>query len=215
MALGVALVSSACAGTESPIFASKVHPSSLPPQADPAPPDKKDAAVAEPPPMTLPPPVTEVEDEDGGVLVDPGLDPTADFSWTQTLPGVGTCKAGRYVGGFECTMPGLTGFPLTVSGEVAFTLEGSPEEQTLVVKRGSIEGSFFTAPTMTGQLDCTRDRFNALSVDGIAILVASGTFAVALQGEFDAQTLGIEGAFSMVNDQGQTCEGTFRVGIAP
>jgi hypothetical protein len=162
----------------------------------------------------LPVPISEPgEDEDAGVQVDPGLDPDVDFTWTETLPGAGTCKAGRYVGGFECTMEGLNGFPVSISGEIVFTLTGSPEEQTLLVEDGSISGYYFSAP-LSGSLSCTGDSFSGLS-EGTVVSLGPWMFVASLEGVFDDQALGIEGVFSMLNDENQTCDGTFGAGIAP
>jgi hypothetical protein len=155
------------------------------------------------------------DEEDAGIAaVDPGLDSKATFDWTETLPGKGTCKSGRYVGGFECTMTGLGGLPVSISGEIAFTLTGSPEEQNLTVEDGALSGLFFSAG-LSGNLDCRQDSFAGLSDDGMLQAGGPGTFTAWLVGAFDDQSLGIEGSFSIVNDQNQTCAGTFGVQIAP
>jgi hypothetical protein len=208
----------ACAGTERPIFESVVAsvdpPEVRPPmgRADAGAPDMEMRTLP-PPPMALPPD----DDEDAGSRPDPGLDPTAEFPWTQTLPGAGTCRSGRYAGAFDCIITGeLTGWPLTVTGEVAFTLTGSAELQVLTVEEGSLQGPFLSASTITGQLDCMSDKFDALSTDGVVgNPLFPDAFASFLMGTFDDQALSIEGAFTTVNDDGQQCKGIFNVSIAP
>lgn len=213
----LAVVLGACAGTERSIFDSVSSASSqeVPPVI--APPagmggGGADAGVRHPTgPIRLP------DDEDGGARGDLGLDPNAEFDWLETLPGdgPGTCNPGRYVGAFECTMPGsFTGAPQEIAGEIAFTLQGSAELQELQIAEGSIDGFFFTAPTMTGQLDCRTAAFDAYST-GNAVVFSSGAFSANLSGLYDPQVLGIEGSFRMVNEQDEHCDGTFTVRIAP
>ena len=214
-----AVVLCACAGTERPIFESVIA-SVDPPEVKP-PVTRDDARVPDDMEMrTLPPPLMEVpfdDDEDGGPRPDPGLDPTAEFPWTQTLPGAGTCRSGRYAGAFDCIVTGeLTGWPLSVTGELAFTLTGSAEQQILTVEEGSLQGPFLSASTITGKLDCTSDRFDALSTDGVVgNPLFPDAFASFLMGTFNDQTLSIKGAFTTVNDDGQQCKGSFNVSIAP
>ena len=205
----------ACAGTEHPIFES-VAVAPLEPIPMVKPPPKVDAGSENAGSTAVPPPaIPPTRDEDGGVEIDPGLDPTAKFPWTQSLPGAGTCKPGRYTGGFECTMPGtITGWPISIGGKVAFTLQGSAEAQMLVIEQGSLGGSFFDAPDMYGGLDCRSDDF-AADASGMAVDFATGSFAARMEGAFDDQSLRIEGKFRMVNDLGEHCDGSFRVGIAP
>jgi hypothetical protein len=217
--MGCALGLLSCAGTESPIFESTAlktppetpqQPTVMPPPGAPA-----DAGRLPDDGPRLPVPPLVPEEEDAGIpIVDPGLDPNATFDWTETLPGKGTCKAGRYVGGFECTMPGVTGLPVSISGEIAFNLTGSPEEQSLTVEDGTLSGLFFGAE-LSGNLDCQQDAFTGLSDGGMLDVGGPGTFTAWLAGAYDDQSLGIEGSFSIVNDQNQTCVGTFGVQIAP
>ena len=209
-------VLSGCAGTERPLFEAVVAATDPPPEVTP--PVQVDAG---PPGMemrTLPLPVaTPQDDEDAGPRPDPGLDPTAEFPWTESLPRAGTCRSGRYAGAFECVLEGeLTGLPLSAAGEVAFTLTGSAEQQILTVEEGSLVGPLISASTITGKLDCTTDTFEGLSEDGVAgNPFFPGPFASFLGGEFDDQALSITGNFAMVNEQGQTCTGMFSVSIAP
>jgi hypothetical protein len=165
------------------------------------------------------------DEEDAGGP-DPGLDPTVMFVWTETLPGQGTCRAGRYAGSFDCTVDetDFVGLPLSVSGQVAFSLEGSPEAQLLMITQGSIAGAVFSSGMM-GSLDCLDQRLLARTVNGQALQIGGDaqnpfflsfpTFDAALLGDFDDQALVIEGTFNMVNQAKQTCSGTFRVSAAP
>jgi hypothetical protein len=212
----VALVVGGCAGTEQPIFESVIATVDPPAAGPPVVPADSGA----PGPMLPMPPVHHPpDDEDAGPKPDPGLDPTAEFPWTQTLPGVGTgtCRSGRYAGAFDCIMIGeLTGWPLSITGEIAFTLTGSAEQQILKVEEGSLAGLFFSAETISGQLDCTQDEFDAYSNDGVVVNpIFPDTFSSFLTGTSDDQSLSIEGPFTMLNEEGEQCEGTFSVSIAP
>jgi hypothetical protein len=160
-------------------------------------------------------------------MPDLGLDPTAVFTWTESLPGQGTCKAGRYVGKFTCTIADDVSDPEpTLAGSIVFTLAGSPEEAMLSIIAGEIWGSFF-ASGIAGTLDCSKQTFTAMTPssrtqpgDGgagqgaVAAPLFPG-FAATLDGHFDSQALVIAGSFTMVNDAGQTCSGDFRVSATP
>jgi hypothetical protein len=170
--------------------------------------------------------VPVIRDEDAGMGPDPGLDPSAVFSWTESLPGQGTCKAGRYVGKFTCTIydSGNPDPQDTLSGSIFVTLVGSPEEPIRTIKPGQISGPFF-ASGISGMLDCSKQAFTAMTLGGRALLADAGqgmaaptlfpTFGATLDGHFDSHTLVIEGSFKMVNDTGQTCDGDFRVSATP
>jgi hypothetical protein len=223
--LGLLWLCGACSGTEHAVFQLGV-PSVAPPapRFDAGPPPR-DAAL---PPAKLPV-VPVIEDDAGGVTrhrigPDPGLDPTVTFAWKESLPGQGTCKAGRYVGSFTCTVEGK-GVPdpaPTLSGAVTFTLSGSPEEQLLSIMEGSISGPLYGGG-LDGKLDCLAKHFAAMSVDGTAIvgqgkqnvLALFPAFNATLDGVFDDQALVISGSLMMVNDAGQMCRGQFHASATP
>jgi hypothetical protein len=208
----------ACTGTEHSVFQlGAVKPPVSPPVA------RADAAVAPADAGNRPRKPRPPEDDAGPgtpstpitpVGPDPGLDPTVMFGWKQSLPGQGTCKAGRYVGSFTCTVDprapdaGPTFGVKTLSGAVTFTLMGSPEEQVLTIAMGSLSGTFFGG-SLVGKLECIAKRFTGMTQDGIP------AFDAKLMGDFDDQSLVIEGSLMMMNMLGQTCEGTFRVSAAP
>jgi hypothetical protein len=163
-------------------------------------------------------------DDDAGASSDPDLDPNVTFVWTESLPGQGTCRAGVYAGSLDCQFPNpLGGLPFPLSGQIAFTLDGSTEEQHLSITEGSISGALFMSG-MTGELDCIANHFQAAAVDGQSVTIgdqtnpfalAFPTFNASLQGEYDNQALVIAGKFAMVNEAGDMCSGTFRVSAAP
>jgi hypothetical protein len=143
------------------------------------------------------------------------------------LPGQGTCKAGPYVGTFVCTVGGqdVANPPPILSGAVTFTLAGSAEQQVLLVTQGRVAGPLFLSPTMMGKLDCIHKHFSAMSTDGRALLAQDpqnpatttvlAAFNASIEGVFDDQALVIAGPYMMTNDQGQTCNGTFRASTTP
>jgi hypothetical protein len=163
-------------------------------------------------------PDADLPDEDAGPAPDPGLDRRVRFDWKETLPGKGTCREGRYVGSFTCTLPptgdaGTESAPL--SGQVAFTLAAVSEEQVLLISTGSVKdpiGIVFSAD-LVGSLRCTDNVFEAYTEDGSVI--GLGTFEAMLTGRFDPDELVIDGEFGLIDDSGQPCDGEFHVSAAP
>jgi hypothetical protein len=200
----------ACTGSEHQVF-------------DPLPPPARFPEVVPPDPLRpvdagKPPPAPPAEDasapleRDAGLPPDEDLDESVTFVWTETLPGQGTCKAGRYAGSFTCRRAD----GLVISGQVIFTLVGSAEEQRLAVMTGAVRdltGAVFNSD-MEGELDCLKAKFDAVTINGRGFL-GLGTFEAALTGAFDDQMLSIEGNLHVVDQANQTCDGTFRVGATP
>jgi hypothetical protein len=201
----LALLCAACAGTEQPIFeavsADATHVG-LTPVAEPA---QSNSALA------------------------PGsdLDPNVNFAWSETLPGQGTCKPGIYGGVFSCALKNgnLVTQLLSAQGTVTFTLGAPNEERKLPISNGALGGPLFRG-TLGGLLDCSSDALMAMSADGQAIqldglmgpseaFVTFPSFTAALAGKLDRSTLVIQGAFVMVNDSGETCNGTFTASASP
>jgi hypothetical protein len=211
------LVAGACTGTEHAVF----EPLPSRPHSVDPPPAQPDGG--DPPDARLPPIISA--STDAGDAPDPGLDPTVVFEWKHSLPGQGTCRAGRYAGSFECTMqgPGIGEPAAMLSGAVSFTLTGSPEEPVLSISDGQISGAFFSSG-MSGKLDCIGKQFSGMAVDGKALL-GQGTqsplpalfprFDAELDGHFDDQALVIDGLFAMTNDSAQMCRGTFHASVTP
>lgn len=154
--------------------------------------------------------------------------PDASFEWTETLPGQGTCRAGRYVGSFSCAVT-AGAVPVALEGQVSFTLRGSEETQVLEVTEGTLSdlNGFFHAG-FEGSLDCLTSVFSGDSVDGHFYLlpasqVPPGTvqppffgFAASFVGSFDSQALVITGTWSLGTDVGGGCVwGVWGVTAAP
>ncbi len=142
---------------------------------------------------------------------DPGLDPTVSFTWTETLPGAGTCRGGRYTGSFTCSAAELL---VPITGEVTVLLSVAPEEQKLAIEEGTVKGAFFLAPMVVGGIDCPSRVFEGVTIDGMDLFTQE-RFDAALFGTLDLDTLVIEGDFVLTNAAGQECSGTFRLGAAP
>jgi hypothetical protein len=151
--------------------------------------------------------------------------PDVDFVWTESLPGQGTCRAGRYSGSFDCVLDDDTfPIPLSFSGEIAFTLEGSPEAQRLMITDGALSGLWLYSG-MSGSLDCLKKTWDADSVDGSVLildadpenpfLIGFPSFNAGLHGRFDDQDLVIDGTIAAVNERGDKCSGTLRVSAVP
>src|SRR5688572_27062607 len=76
----------------------------------------------------------------GAIGADAG--PDARFDWPDTPPGAGECKAGRYVGTFECTYKDPAGtYMMPVTGPMSMTLTKSEQGEFLEVSDGVIDGS--------------------------------------------------------------------------
>lgn len=214
----------ACEGTKEPIFAPlKVSVGPPGPATDDAGPKPVvDAGSSQP---VKPHPHPDPPEDDAGEPPDPGLDPTVTFVWTETLPGQGTCHAGVYAGSFDCEVPDPLGaLPFSLSGQIAFTLDGSPEEPQLSITDGSMSSGLWLSSGLTGELDCMSYDFVGASVDGQAVgigdmnnpfVLVFPTFDASLMGHYDSDKLVITGQFAMVNDRGDMCNGTFRVSAAP
>lgn len=89
-----------------------------------------------------------------------------DFFWQRTVPVGGSCKAGRYDGGFDgIYIPAITfGFgPIPVFGNVTFQLEKSSTGEFYSVKNGHMIGSALVAFPFEGEiigtLDCESRAF--------------------------------------------------------
>lgn len=218
---------SACTGTEHAVFeaivpgvSKPVSPPSAPGHAD------DDAGVRLGKPR---PPHTLVGDDDAGTEPDPGLDPTVDFPWKESLPGQGTCRKGRYIGSFRCTVDSEDPEQAsTLSGALIFTLgtSGSPEEPALQIVQGQLSGPWFFAPRLSGKLECISKHFSAIADTGLTLVGdgagGSGTVPAlyptedaTLDGTFDDQSLVIQGAFVVMLSGAQTCTGTFRASATP
>lgn len=209
------LLAAACSGTEHAVFIPFTPPVVNPPSVGEAghPGPMTDAGSDMEPEL----PDAELPDEDAGTEPDPDLDRSVRFDWQETLPGKGTCREGRYVGSFTCTMPeGDAGTPSApLSGQVVFTLAAVSEEQVLLISAGSVKdpiGIVFSAD-LVGSLRCTDNVFEAYTEDGSVI--GLGTFEAALMGRFDPDELIIDGEFGLIDDSGQPCNGEFHVSAAP
>jgi len=212
--LALAMLLGACTGTEQAVFAVVVDPAK-PPVLGPDP-----AGAGEPTPgldaeagpnagsPAPPDPLDAGVDASGP---DPGLDPTVTFAWTETLPGAGTCRGGRYAGSFTCSADELL---VPITGEVTVLLSVDPEEQTLAIEEGSVKGAFFLAPTIQGGIDCTSRAFEGVTIDGMDLFTQE-SFEASMSGTLDVDTLVIDGEFVLTNSAGQECRGTFRLGAAP
>jgi hypothetical protein len=134
LALAVSLIGSGCAGTEQAVFA-LIDPMVTPPAP---PPDTAGTnGGSTPPPFDAGNPPVGGSDApdvmaDAGVDIgpDPGLDPAVRFTWTETLPGAGTCRGGRYAGSFICSSVALL---VPIVGEVSVLLSVAPEQQKLAI----------------------------------------------------------------------------------
>lgn len=193
-------------------------------QVDPPPPvdagtDAKPAADGGP----MQPPI-----RDGGpLLVNPGLDPDADFIWVQTQPGApGACEPGTYAGSFSCTFDTAGGFSRMI-GSIELTLAPGNEAGRLDVSKGRMLGfsgeqtASFSA-TMQGELDCNGAEFTASTKNSISFTLPSDwdgptapmSIDGTLDGNFDAEALTLEGDVLLTTSGGWKCTGKFRAQLS-
>lgn len=168
-----------------------------------------------------PPPTPVAIDADGTTAAEPdaGARPDASFEWSETLPGQGTCRAGRYSGSFACAASAGT-VPVAIEGQISFTLGGSEEVQVLHVSEGTLGDVYgFFEAELAGELNCLTSQFIGNSVNGRAYALPESAvpagverlplfgFSAAFFGKFDNQALFIAGNWSMMNDVGGGCLG--------
>jgi hypothetical protein len=162
----------------------------------------------------------------GAPAVDPGpsqapsaLDPDVSFDWEQSLPGRGTCRAGVYVGTFQCVTDGL---PVLITGQVTLGFSGSSETQLLSVTDGSVGdlwGELFNAGVQ-GELDCVEQEFSGTTVGGIAydplpFGPAAQGFDATMYGVYDDQELVVGGSWLLRYELGGRCTGTWIASAQP
>ncbi len=158
------------------------------------------------------------------------LDKTAKFDWTESLPGQGTCKPGKYTGTFMCdykqdgpdggAAPDASVIAM-VSGPVTLTLQKSMSGEFLEISDGKLDGvamgviSF--SSMLSGRLDCTTLKFSAKAVMGsyaLGGLLPLGTFDGSLIGMFDTQTLTLKGEWALKAGAG-SCRGPWTASYTP
>lgn len=161
---------------------------------------------------------------------DPTLNPFADFGWTETIPGAGSCQAGTFNGNFTCTVDALTTEPL--EGSLSLKLKGATEAQLLSVGGGQLIAwdenmkLIVTAP-VTGTLDCNTQVLTSyvqptpsevMPIEReLAWLNLSSQPVVTgmLKGSLDPRQQTISGDFTLLFDQSPKCVGTFTVRLSP
>lgn len=148
---------------------------------------------------------------DAGLQV-PAYDPSVAFEWPETVPNQGECKAGVYVGQFNCQYADPTNPaqpPIDVAGPVNFTLQESANGEFLEIADGHLDGSAFIllpfTADLTGNLDCSTNAFSAQAVNGFS---PATTFTGTLDGTLDRSTQTLSGTWSMLPDTvSGSCDG--------
>lgn len=162
---------------------------------------------------------------------DPALNPFADFGWTETIPGAGSCQAGTFNGQFSCNIDSpLSSEPLV--GSLSLKLKGATEAQLLSIGGGQLitwdenMKLIVTAP-VTGTLDCTTQVLTSyvqpttsevMPVDRQLTwlnLSSQPTVSGMLKGDLDPTQQTISGQFTLLFDQSPHCVGTFTVRLSP
>jgi hypothetical protein len=162
---------------------------------------------------------------------DPTLNPFANFGWTETIPGAGSCQAGTFNGNFSCKIDALLSME-PLEGSLSLKLKGSTEAQLLSIGGGQLIAwdqnmkLIVTAP-VTGTLDCNSQVLTSyvqptpsevMPADRqIAWLNLSAQPVVSgmLKGNLDPRQQTITGDFTLLFDQSPKCVGTFTVRLSP
>jgi hypothetical protein len=162
----------------------------------------------------------------------PHLNPAITFDWTETIPGAGSCQAGKFTGNFSCDVDSIL-LPERFEGSITLVLKGSSEAQSLTIDAGQLLAfdentkPVVSATHIVGTLNCVTQ---ALSADvlptksevmpaerQVAWLNAaqqpstSGT----LKGSLDPSAQTLQGDLQLLFDPSPTCTGTFSVRAAP
>jgi hypothetical protein len=117
------------------------------------------------------------------------------FDWPETIPGQGKpCKAGHYVGTFECTYkpagtPDGSAGGLPITGPIDFKLQQAQNGEFLEVSGGTLDGLALIAihfkAEISGKLVCGTGAFDGTLVNGsyaIDPFPAGGTFNGPMNG---------------------------------
>lgn len=149
--------------------------------------------------------------------IDSGLDPDVKFDWTETLPGQGKCGPGTYVGSFSCSNDGRPAPPIV--GQLTIVVEDSGENETTLLVSGKLTDALafdlFTG-TIVGSLDCTQNKLEAFTIDGMVNDLLMSMFDTTFVGTYDPETLEILGeiVISSRSDPPDVCHGAFQVGAS-
>jgi hypothetical protein len=162
-------------------------------------------------------------DDDGGTTrftAPKDLDPNLSFGWTDTLPGQGTCKPGKYTGMFTCT---YGAFPVT--GPVTLEFTKSMDGEFLDLANGQLSGAaagfYGFKCSLKGRLDCSTLKFEASAINGVFGLgdpstSPLGMFDGTLSGKLDKQTLQLSGDWSLgITGDTTRCPGPWTADFTP
>jgi hypothetical protein len=158
----------------------------------------------------------------------PSLDPNADFSWPETVPGGGKCQEGTYTGTFDCTFTDPNGLipDVELSGPVTLTFMKSMDGEFLEITDGQFEalGNDLIGgkAKITGKLDCSSLMLAAMAVDGEwtigdpnAPLIPGGGLTGDIMGTLDPASGSLSGQWNFSDPDLGGCPGTWTVMYTP
>jgi hypothetical protein len=137
-----------------------------------------------------------VTTRDGGVIVNPPIDPTISFDWPvdNANPSTLTCQAGHYIGIFAglYTSPiTVVGVPIPVTGNVDLTLSQSPTGEFFTITNGFVTGRADILAEyrciFTGTLNCTTKKLENGIIDCgycVGAYVPDGGICLGLESHF-------------------------------
>jgi len=167
--------------------------------------------------------------------LDPPLDPTVHFDWTETAPNRGPCGSASFTGHFSCEVASNVFLVLLythVEGSLQLNITGSSEAQVLRLASGELRATddtaheFLVAPINGGGLDCsTRVLEAAVPTTLTAVLplerqlswllpVPQANTSGWLRGNLDPRGAVINGDISLAMEDKDSCVGTFTLTAA-
>ncbi len=166
-------------------------------------------------------------DDDAEILLlNVGLDPDAQFLWTETKPGhPGACEAGMYAGSFQCMFDLRGGFQHLI-GSLEITLGAQANSPLLAITDSKVLAFSGSSPafssSLDGELDCATAQFSSMTKssqplgfpvgfeDKTASMSIDGTF----DGQFDAEALTLQGDVALTTTDGWKCTGQFHAQLS-
>lgn len=149
----------------------------------------------------------------------PGRDPSL-FRWPEASADGGAallCKAGHYVGTYNCNVsgPGIEAGTYPLSGPVDLRLAQAQSGEFLSVSGGTLTsaaGFLGMSATVTGTLNCQTGAFSGTLTNGTLtfLILPAGTFAGDLSASFVSSGPKLDGSWTLVGQgttAGYSCAG--------
>jgi hypothetical protein len=147
--------------------------------------------------------------------------PDVTFDWPEST---GPCRAGHYVGGFECMYIYQGGAPIPVNGTIDFFLQQTMTGEFFDIGNGKLNAAanivFVMTADIQGKLDCGTKHFDGALLNGVysGLFVINGMFDGPLTADYDAPTASfVNGKWELheLTSSFGTCTGTWFANWVP